>query len=561
VAVREPSRLSPARPAGEEAPRRLGRGWPGVVWAVPLAALIVAGYLGLNAYAQQGIDVVVTFPDGAGVKPGSTRVVYQGVEAGRVTGLQLNRDGHRVDVTIRLVPRARRALVEGTTFYYVGAGDSITDVAALHAALAGVAIGVSPVFGGKPTRTFVGLEHAPVVPPGSRGVPIVLTLANPGALQPGNGVTYHGIPVGKITWVHLTGLQSAEIGAFIRAPFERLVRTNSIFWTIGAVQVSLSSAGLDAHVNPAAILHGEIAFDTPETASAEPFAAPGSRFPLYADQERAQSAPSGPQVLYRTRFSVPVGALTSGAPVLWHGVPIGTVRGVSYGFDAAAGAMSSTVAFAVSPRLLHLDGAAAQSDGYWRRRIDAGMASLAAHGWRFRVGQSPPLVGEHVLDLERTGRPATLRVDDAVPLFPSNEADDDLIGKTSRLLDHLDRIPFAEIGTNVERATDGLARLTTSPDLHEAIRQLDSTMTQLDGIATSAKPEIGPLLGKLNAAADQMERLARHADGVIGGQGDVDGSVPDTLREVSDAARSLRALSDTLSRHPESIIRGRRKEP
>ena len=35
--------------------------WPGLVWAVPLAALIIVAFLGVRALTHKGVDVVVTF--------------------------------------------------------------------------------------------------------------------------------------------------------------------------------------------------------------------------------------------------------------------------------------------------------------------------------------------------------------------------------------------------------------------------------------------------------------------------------------------------------------------
>jgi len=70
--------------------------WPGLVWAIPLAALLIVAYLGLQALSDRGVDVVVTFKASAGARVGDTKVVYQGLEAGRVTKLQINKDGRRV---------------------------------------------------------------------------------------------------------------------------------------------------------------------------------------------------------------------------------------------------------------------------------------------------------------------------------------------------------------------------------------------------------------------------------------------------------------------------------
>ena len=54
-----------AEPLRTHATEKHGR-WPGLVWAVPLAALLIVGYLGLRAFAQRGVTVVVTFSSAAG---------------------------------------------------------------------------------------------------------------------------------------------------------------------------------------------------------------------------------------------------------------------------------------------------------------------------------------------------------------------------------------------------------------------------------------------------------------------------------------------------------------
>jgi paraquat-inducible protein B len=56
---------SEGRVSGLPKARSIHRRWPGLVWAVPLAALIVVGWLGLSAITERGIDVVVTFESAA----------------------------------------------------------------------------------------------------------------------------------------------------------------------------------------------------------------------------------------------------------------------------------------------------------------------------------------------------------------------------------------------------------------------------------------------------------------------------------------------------------------
>jgi paraquat-inducible protein B len=37
-------------------------------------------------------------------------------------------------------------------------------------------------------------------------------------------------------------------------------------------------------------------------------------------------------------------------------------------------------------------------------------------------------------------------------------------------------------------------------------------------------------------------------------------NLPDTIKQLDEAARSIRTLTDYLSRHPEALIRGKRPE-
>ncbi len=55
--------------------RRRNSRWPGLVWAVPLAALIVVTYLAVQAIAQRGVVVTVTFDRAAGARAGETKVL------------------------------------------------------------------------------------------------------------------------------------------------------------------------------------------------------------------------------------------------------------------------------------------------------------------------------------------------------------------------------------------------------------------------------------------------------------------------------------------------------
>jgi len=65
--------------------------WPNLVWGIPLAALLIVGYLGARALFNRGEVVTVTFTRAAGAKAGVTKVLYQGIEAGQLVKIEPNR--------------------------------------------------------------------------------------------------------------------------------------------------------------------------------------------------------------------------------------------------------------------------------------------------------------------------------------------------------------------------------------------------------------------------------------------------------------------------------------
>lgn len=552
-------------PVRTEARETRGR-WPGLVWAVPLAALLLTGYLGVRAYANRGVDVTVVFPSSAGAQVGDTKVIYQGVEVGRVTKIAIDKDAKHVDMVLRMTPRAKPDLRTGTKFWLVGAKPSLTDVASLKAALAGVSIGVAPGTG-DPTRHFIGLESPPAVNPGAPGRFFKVNAEQIGSMRVNSGVFYHGLEVGKVATIDLAGPQTFEVGIFVMAPYDKLVRADSLFWMASPVEISLTGEGLSTQFAPSnAAIAGGVEFNTPDTAAVQPESAPGTEFVLYADRGRALAGGRGPLVLYDLVFKGPVGDLDEGSPVKLAGRQIGAIKSVGFALDAGSGVISQPVTIAVRPLRLNLTGERLPApDGDWRGVTDAAMARLVARGYRVKLVQNPPLIGPRSISLEpvKGARATSLAYGGANTRLPTAASADvsGLADQASDILDKVDQIPLAEIGDNVRRLTGKLDRIAGSPEVSDSLKHLDATLTQVDQMVREVKPQVGPLVSKLNTAADQLSRTATSANSVLSGEGQVqDASLPGAIRELTDAARSIRALTDYLGRHPEAVLKGKVKD-
>ncbi len=539
--------------------------WPGFVWAVPLAALLIVAYLGLRALADRGVDVVVTFAAAGGARPGDTQVIYKGVEVGHVTKVTLNRDAHHVDMTLRLDGKLRPVITTGTKFWLVGANPSLTDLNSLKAAVSGVSIGMAPGRG-QPTRRLVGLDEEPVVAPNTPGRAFVLQVDSLGALRRGSTVIYHGYDAGKVTEVAPVGPGGFRATLFILSPFDQYVRPDSLFWNASSVQISLTGQGITGQIaSPNTALSGGVAFDTPSSALAEPPSPSDAIFPLYTDRGRAQQGPDGPAVLYQAVFPGTAGELGVGSLVTLKGARIGEVESVGLAFDASTGAITNPVTFAIFPQRLHIAGLDATALEDWQALSDKALQRLLQLGYRARIDQSPPLIGARSIGLDRiaAASPAALipgGVHPGVPVASSADAAS-LADKADALLTKANAIPIEAIGRDVRQITDRLKTLASSPKLQDSLDHLDSTLNSVDQMVKAVKPQVGPLIAKLNQAADQLQQTAASANGVLSGHGaGQDQSLPAAIEQLTDAARSIRSLADYLGRHPEAVIQGRVKD-
>lgn len=545
--------------------KRLRRRWPGIVWAIPLAALLVVLYLGVRWLATRGTEVTVTFAAAEGVTPGDTKVLQNGVEVGHVTGQRITPDGKRVELTLSLSKQAEPALNTASKFWLLGQTPSITDLQSVRAALAGLIVELAPGTGGTPTRHFEGLESAPAVMPDERGTYYWLDTTSAG-VQPGAVILSDGQKVGVVTDSRFINLGRFRLRFFMRSPFDQFVRDGASFWRGSPFKVQLTGNGIQTQLAPpTSVFQGSVQFDLPADARGRPRARPGTVFHLYDDESSAHDGPTGPEQRYDLMIQGSAGDLTAGAPVSLLGYKVGEVRASRLVFAPGARGPYTAATIALYPLKLDV-GVAGQADAAtWRAATDAAVSRLLRDGYRASLTQPIPLVGGHAIALTRsgTGSPALGR-GSTNPVIPVDQGGADvngLIDKANTVLARVGRIPLEQIGANVRSLTANLSRLTGSPEVTNSLHHLDATLTQVDAITRDVQPQVKPLLVKLNATAEQLQATATAARATLGGEGaNQDASLPEAVRQLTEAARSIRSLTDYLGRHPEALLRGKAKE-
>jgi paraquat-inducible protein B len=541
--------------------------WTALIWALPMAALMIVAYLAIQWVAERGEIVTVTFSRSAGARVGETKVTYQGVEAGHLVDIVPNEDGRRLDFKLRLVPEAKPGLNTNARFFLIGASTGF-DLSSLRAVVSGISIGYAPGEGGTPTRRFEGLEHSPTVLPGDRGTRYVLEARNLGSVHEGAILLFHGQAIGKVSDVTLTGDARFRLGLFVFQPFDALVKTGARFWKISPLRLSFANGGVDASLAPVnTFLSGGIELDTAMESPQDAQSRSESQFTLYASRSAAQQGLSGPTVRYTFEFASDAGDLESGAAVTLLGFQIGEVETTRLAYDPRTGRPLTTVTAVLYPQQLDPSGLAADAVTDWRLATDAKVRKLIGIGFRARLAQSPPLVGARSIALVRVraAAAADLTGDGAEPRIPSimgSASLDDIATRADQILAKVNRMPIEAIGRHLEIVTSRLASLASSPKTAESLAHLNHSMTQLDQMLTELHPQVGPIVAKLDDAAGQIASISLAVRRLLDGDGtDQDSSLPEALRQLNETLRSVRGLADYLDRHPEALIRGKRGPP
>ncbi|WP_261542769.1 MlaD family protein [Burkholderia multivorans] len=365
-------------------------------------------------------------------------------------------------------------------------------------------------------------------------------------------VTLRGVKVGKLSGIALSpDGQHVEATLAIARAEEQYLRSGTRFFLRGAQPEMSDPSSLRALVvGPEIVM--------------EP--GPGRPARHFDGTERrpALAPRHGPVVSYVVRFAGAAGELKDGAPVKLRGFQVGTVTRVRLSYDVASEQLGTPVQIALEPSALGITGVQPPADGNWRPIVDRMLGRLVALGLRARLVQDPPLVGARMISLDfvRDAPAATLAAAEGPAEIPSVEsADFDAIAaRANDIAGKIDALPIRETGDDVRNIAARINALAASPQLRDSLAHIDRSVAQIDRTLQQVSPQIGPLVAQLRDTANAADQAVASARRTLDDDGTAESSLPAALRELTDTARSVRALADYLDRHPEAIVRGRREE-
>jgi paraquat-inducible protein B len=213
-------------------------------------------------------------------------------------------------------------------------------------------------------------------------------------------------------------------------------------------------------------------------------------------------------------FDGTVRGLTPDAPVEFRGIPLGKVVSVDLEFDAQTEKFIIPVVIELEPERF-----GGGTTGYAPERRRQILEAMIADGLRAQLKTGNLLTGKLYVDLDfypDAGKQVLRKAKgyEVLPTIPTSI--EEMTRSVNTVLDKLKEFPFGKIGA----------------DMTQALANLDRTIIRADGTLKS----IDAMVAKDSPMSQELQ---------------------ETLRELSDAARSLRVLADYLERHPEALLRGK----
>ncbi|MGD9332326.1 MAG: MlaD family protein [Desulfobacterales bacterium] len=295
--------------------------------------------------------------------------------------------------------------------------------------------------------------------------------------------------------------------------------------------------------------------------------------------------------LYLMYFEDSVKGLAVGSPVLFRGVPIGTVKRLILRTDPQKQKTEIPIIIEVEPGQFEVVGVDEETIDY---RHDA--KQLVAQGLRAVLSMQSLITGQLAIELDfYPNTPINLHKTDLpypqIPTIPS---------ATYRLAQAFQKLDLEAIEKNLENTLDGIAALVNNPnwnaslealsvlmvDARTLVRNLDRRSGALSGdlegaisdarrLVTNVDRQVPPMAANLNRTLEDYGQLARSADqqlvslgdslnqtltaarGVVSEEAPLIVQLERSLQEIAVMARAFRELAAYLERHPEALIQGK----
>ena len=364
-------------------PKVSQRSGPSIVWLVPIITLIVGGWLIVKTMSEQGPQATISFKTAEGIEVSKTKVKYKNVDIGVVEHIKFSDDFSNVILTVEFNKGSEKFLKRNTRFWVVKPQLSLRGASGLSTLISGAYIEIDPGPGAAQLH-FVGLEKQPVIKADEQGKKIVLVTQKLGSIDVGSPIYYQGLLAGEVLGHELgNDHKSIYIHAFIKDPFDQLIRGNTNFWNVSGINVSVGADGFQVQTESMrSMIYGGIAFDTPETLEQATTEIDNLVFTLHDSFDSIEENAYTKKIKFIVFFDSSVRGLNRGAPVEFKGIKVGSVLDIRLEFDAEDSSFRIPVLIEIEPQRIIEKGSPETESSYvtLNRLVERGLRARLQTG-------------------------------------------------------------------------------------------------------------------------------------------------------------------------------------
>lgn len=240
--------------------------------------------------ARVGIPLILRTSDASKLRPGFSKIKFQGLNVGLVTHFTFDPTMGDTLVYCSIDPDAAEILREDSQFWIVSPQVSLLKISGLDALLEGTYIAVRPGTGAY-GNNFKLDDLKPSLPLSVPGLHIKLQADTRGSVKKDDPIYFKQILVGYIQAYKLSDdTKKIIFNVFIKPEFAHLIRNNTRFYNVSGINIKAGLSGIKVKTESlATILSGGVAFYTPDFEDAQPVSENNQVFQLYDDFEDAKA--------------------------------------------------------------------------------------------------------------------------------------------------------------------------------------------------------------------------------------------------------------------------------
>ena len=500
---------------------------PSIVWVIPLVTLLVGGWLIVKTLSEQGPRATISFKTAEGIEAGKTKVKYKNIDIGVVEQIKFSDDFSHIILTVDFNQGSEKFLRRSTHFWVVKPQLSLRGASGLSTLISGAYIEIEPG-PGAPQSHFVGLEKQPVVKSDEQGKKITLVTQNLGSVDTGSPIYYQGLLAGEVLGYELgNDRKSTYVHAFIKDPFDQLIRGNTNFWNVSGINVSMGADGFKMQTESIrSMMFGGIAFETPETLEQATTDIDNLIFTLHESHESIQKHASTRKIKFIMFFDSSIRGLSLGAPVEFKGIKVGSVLDVRLEFDRGSTSFRIPVLIEVEPqRIIERGNQGADTSNQIFK-------TLVERGLRARLQTGSLLTSQLFVELDmHPGSPINLSGSDTpYPELPT--------------------LPTSNFGAITQSAEDLLAKLNAidieevTSVLIDTIETANRTMHSADEAINNANiligtPGIPEAIEDVRIALKNFKNITQKMDD--------SNLITSTTKTMSSAAKTMSSAAKTIN--------------